>query len=128
MTFIQRFGSALNLNVHFHTLFADGVFYKTENGDYKFLRLAGPNREELVFLATKIQSKVNVLVQKLGLDDQGQSGFDENLLNDVAAISIGHKAGFGERAGQGLRRFGIKKLEVDHEDNDPFSANVGGFV
>lgn len=45
----------------------------------------------------------------------------------MAAISIGHKAGFGERAGQGLRRFGIKKLEVDPEDNDPFSANVGGF-
>ena len=127
VTFIQRFGSALNLNVHFHTLFADGVFYKTENGDYKFLRLSAPTREELVLLTTKIQKKVNVLVQKLGLDDQGQSGFDESLLNDVAAISIGHKAGFGERAGQGLRRFGIKKLEVDPEDNDPFSAKVGGF-
>ena len=127
VTFIQRFGSALNLNVHFHTLFADGVFYKTENGDYKFLRLSEPTREELVLLATKIQNKVSVLAQKLGLDDQGQSGFDENLLNDVAAISIGHKAGFGERAGQGLRRFGIKKLEVDPEDNDPYSANVGGF-
>lgn len=127
VTFIQRFGSALNLNVHFHTLFADGVFYKTENGDYKFLRLSEPTREELVLLATKIQNKVAILVQKLGIDDQGQGGFDENLLNDVAAISIGHKAGFGERAGQGLRRFGIKKLEVDPEDNDPYSANVGGF-
>lgn len=72
VTFIQRFGSALNLNVHFHTLFADGVFYKTENGDYKFLRLASPSQEELILLATKIQDKVSVLAQKLGLDDQGQ--------------------------------------------------------
>ena len=127
VTFIQRFGSALNLNVHFHTLFADGVFYKTENGDYKFLRLLEPTRDELILLATKIQNKVSTLVQKLGLDDQGQGGFDENLLNDVSALSIGHKAGFGERAGQGLRRFGIKKLEVDPEGNDPYSANVGGF-
>ena len=45
----------------------------------------------------------------------------------MAAISIRHKAGFGERAGQGLRRFGIKKIEVDPEDNDPYSANIGGF-
>jgi hypothetical protein len=26
VTFIQRFGSALNLNVHFHILFLDGVY------------------------------------------------------------------------------------------------------
>jgi len=26
VTFIQRFGSALNLNVHFHMLFLDGVY------------------------------------------------------------------------------------------------------
>jgi len=26
VTFIQRFGGALNLNVHFHTLFLDGVY------------------------------------------------------------------------------------------------------
>ena len=26
MTFVQRFGGALNLNVHFHTLVLDGVF------------------------------------------------------------------------------------------------------
>jgi hypothetical protein len=113
--------------VHFHTLFADGVYYKTENGDYKFLRLSEPTQEELISLASKIQNKVNVLVQKLGLDDQDQCGFDETLLSDVATISIQNKAGFGERAGQGLRRYGIKKIEVDPEGNDPYSANVGGF-
>jgi hypothetical protein len=127
VTFIQRFGSALNLNVHFHTLFADGVYYKTENGDYKFLRLSEPTQEELISLASKIQNKVSVLIQKLGLDDQDQVEFDETLLSDVATISIQNKAGFGERAGQSLRRYGIKKIEVDPEGNDPYSANVGGY-
>jgi hypothetical protein len=127
VTFIQRFGSALNLNVHFHTLFADGVFYKTESGLIKFFRLAEPSQEELIFLASKIQDKVNVMVKKLGLEEQDQACFDENLLNDVASLSISHKAGFGDRAGLGLRRFRVKKIEVDPEDNDPYSANVGGF-
>ena len=27
VTLIQRFGSALNLNIHFHILFLDGVWY-----------------------------------------------------------------------------------------------------
>ena len=125
VTFIQRFGSALNLNVHFHTLFADGVFYKTDDGGYEFLRLREPTQEELFLLATKIQDKV--LKFTAGLGDQDQAEFDENALGDVAAMSIGHKAGFGERQGQGLRRYGTKRIEVDPEDNDPYSANVGGF-
>ncbi len=29
VTLIQRFGSALNLNVHFHMLFLDGVYTTT---------------------------------------------------------------------------------------------------
>lgn len=125
VTFIQRFGSALNLNVHFHTLFADGVFYKNKDGGYEFLRLAEPTHEELFLLATKIQDKVLKLTAKFG--DHDQTEFDENALGDVAAMSIGHKAGFGDRQGQGLRRYGTKRIEVDPEDNDPYSANVGGF-
>ena len=31
VTLIQRFGSALNLNVHFHMLFLDGVYVDTED-------------------------------------------------------------------------------------------------
>ena len=127
VTFIQRFGSALNLNVHFHTLFADGVFYKTQDGGYEFFRLAEPSQEELFSLALMIQDKVLKLTKNLGVDDHGQVEFDESALGDLAAMSIGHKAGFGERRGQGLRRYGTKRIEMDPEDNDPYSANVGGF-
>lgn len=127
VTFIQRFGSALNLNVHFHALFADGVYHKTEGG-YEFFRLPQPTQEELYFLAEKIQGKVLRLVEKHGFNEQhDQSEFDENALGEMTAASISHKAGYGERVGQGLRRYGMKKIEVDPEDNDPFSVNVGGF-
>lgn len=126
VTFIQRFGSALNLNVHFHTLFADGVFYKGGSG-YEFYRLPAPTEEELHALAEKIQNRVLALIEKLGLNETDQSEFDQNMLGEISKISIGHKSAFGDRAGNGLKRYGVRKIEVDPEDNDPYSVNVGGF-
>jgi len=126
VTFVQRFGSALNLNVHFHTLFTDGVFYKVGDG-YEFYRIQAPSQEELHFLAEKIQKKIFKVIEKLGLNDRDQIWLDENILGEVSSMSITHKAGFGERAGNGLKRYGIKRIEVDPEDNDPMSCNVGGF-
>ncbi len=126
VTFIQRFGSALNLNVHFHTLFTDGVFYKT--GDrYEFYRLLAPAQEELCTLAAKINNKVVALIERLGLNETAQSEFDQNILGEISKISIRHKSAFGDRAGNGLKRCGIRKIEIDPEDNDPFSARVEGF-
>ncbi len=41
ITFVQRFGGALNLNVHFHCVIPDGVFVR-ENGNVRFVALAPP--------------------------------------------------------------------------------------
>lgn len=32
VTLVQRFGSALNLNIHFHMLFLDGVYLTAQGG------------------------------------------------------------------------------------------------
>jgi hypothetical protein len=36
VTLIQRFGSALNLNIHFHMLFLDGVYVERSDGSVQF--------------------------------------------------------------------------------------------
>lgn len=36
VTLIQRFGSALNLNVHFHLLFLAGVYVERPDGSLRF--------------------------------------------------------------------------------------------
>ncbi len=100
VTFIQRFGSALNLNVHFHTLLTDGVFHKKADGTFEFLRLPAPSQEELYSLVTKIRDKVLRIVDS----DDGQIEFDEDALNQLAALSIRHKAAYGERSGGNLKR------------------------
>ena len=42
VTLIQRFGSALNLNVHFHMLFLDGVYAEDDYGKQRFHRVKTP--------------------------------------------------------------------------------------
>jgi hypothetical protein len=41
VTLIQRFGSALNLNVHFHMLMPDGVYARGAEAPV-FVRIAAP--------------------------------------------------------------------------------------
>ena len=53
VTFVQRFGSALNLNVHFHAVIPDGVFAR-EGELLRFHSLPGPSDEELQLLVHKI--------------------------------------------------------------------------
>ena len=54
MTAIQRFGGALNLNVHFHTLVPDGVFIEEGTGPARFEPLDAPSDEELASILARI--------------------------------------------------------------------------
>ena len=46
-TVIQRFGSALNLNLHFHMLFLDGVYVERGDGRIRFRWVKAPLSVEL---------------------------------------------------------------------------------
>jgi hypothetical protein len=41
---VQRFGSALNLNVHFHMLFLDGVYVNADVNSPEFRQVSAPVR------------------------------------------------------------------------------------
>jgi hypothetical protein len=125
VTFVQRFGSALNLNIHFHSLIPDGVFFDTENG-FEFYRQAQPTKAELLQITQKIHKKLLKTIEKRGLFEDLQVSFDEAGLDEISALSIANKSGFGERAGKGIRRFGNKKIEIEPEI-EPSSVNVEGF-
>ena len=42
ITLIQRFGGAVNLNIHFHMLFVDGVYSRNRYGKVVFHRTKAP--------------------------------------------------------------------------------------
>jgi len=52
VTVIQRFGGALNLNIHFHSLYLDGVYHQKENQEH-FYELIPTNEE--IFTSVEIQ-------------------------------------------------------------------------
>lgn len=47
VTFVQRFGSSINLNVHFHVMVLDGVFTRDANANPVFHPAPPPTRDEL---------------------------------------------------------------------------------
>jgi hypothetical protein len=68
VTLIQRFGSALNLNVHFHMLVPDGVYVRhvrTASGSH-FKPLA-VRRPELRALAQRLAERVGRQLERRGI-------------------------------------------------------------
>jgi hypothetical protein len=51
VTLIQRFGGALNLNIHLHMLFLDGVYVERPDGAVRFRSVRAPTSAELTHLA-----------------------------------------------------------------------------
>ena len=65
ITFVQRFGSSLNMNLHFHTLFLDGV-YRNDSQQPAFIKASKPKDEEIKKLSEKLSSAIIKM-----LDDKG---------------------------------------------------------
>ncbi len=127
ISFIQRFGSALNLNVHLHTLMTDGVYILQNDLTYLFQRLPHPTHDELQSLIKKIKTKIERKLSKVHTEQADQINFDEESLEDISQISISHKSAFGDRRGQKLKQYGFRSLEIDAENFDPTTANNSGY-
>src|SRR2546422_4412868 len=69
VTVIQRFGGGLNLNIHFHTLLFDGVFF-AEGGESTlgFWPLPPPTDEEGGVVLARIAARLQRLLKRRGLD------------------------------------------------------------
>ena len=67
VTLIQRFGSALNLNIHFHILFLDGVYVCRDDRPPRFQRVKAPNKDELEELIQLISQRVGRCLERQGL-------------------------------------------------------------
>ena len=57
LTVVQRFGSSLNLNVHFHVIAMDGLYAKQPDGSMLFHPLPAPSDEDIARLARSVQMR-----------------------------------------------------------------------
>ena len=118
VTFIQRFGSALNRNVHYHLIFIESVYCdRTDQGRKpRFLKGEPPTDTDIADVVQKISRRVIRMLRHLGyleagIDDAVASGYDplrsaEPELARPMAASVTQRIAFGERAGQHVRRIG----------------------
>ena len=79
VTFLQRFGGALNLNPHAHCVVADGLFVPPPSGTgpLSFYPLPPPSDEEVALLTTRIARRLTNLARRV-LGEDGEDFADED--------------------------------------------------
>lgn len=81
VTAVQRFGGALNLNVHFHTLVPDGVFALDGDGPARFVALPPPRDEDVVAILERVVRRTAKAL--VGLDET------DSEVDALAALQAG---------------------------------------
>src|SRR5437773_11866572 len=71
VTFVQRFNSALGLNVHFHLIGLDGVYAAGPDGAPEFHELPAPEDQEVLEAVSLIAGRVEGMIERRGLEDEG---------------------------------------------------------
>ncbi len=102
VTLIQRFGSALNLNIHFHMLFLDGVYVGEASSSARIRRVKAPTCAELTQLTHTIAHRLARYLERQGLlvRDAEHSylaleGLDEDPMDQLRGHSITYRIALG---------------------------------
>ena len=119
VTSIQRFGSALNLAPHFHTLLLDGIYPGPAHTPGAFLPLPPPETEDVARVMTGTARRIMRLLEKRGLQSgEDPLACDDPLLASLMAASIRSRIATGPQAGKPWRRLGDRV--------EPLSPAEGG--
>ncbi|MEX0964708.1 MAG: transposase, partial [Pseudohongiellaceae bacterium] len=107
VTLIQRFGSALNLNIHFHMLFLDGVYVQDEAGHYGFRHTPPPSVEQLHDLLHVISQRVARFLERRGILERHEDNsyltldaLEEDPLKDIHGYSVSYRIAIGPQKGK----------------------------
>jgi hypothetical protein len=103
VTLIQRFGSALNLNIHLHMLILDGVYTMEQNGP-RFHRVVAPDPQTLERLLNRLVQRIVRRLTRDGLliQDPDQPWLNlepSDSLDQLNAASIRYRITVGQGAG-----------------------------
>jgi hypothetical protein len=115
LTVVQRFGSSLRLNVHFHTLALDGVYATGPDGQLLFHPLPSPSDTDVARLVGAVGRKINRLLER---HDPVANDAQLFLLDGLASASVQGLVATGNRKGCRVLRLG--------GNDDPFQAMILG--
>jgi hypothetical protein len=132
VTFIQRFGSACNLNLHVHAIVLDGVFVDRGDGQLSFHPAEPPRDVDIARLLDTIITRIQRHLGRKGLleNDYGHADAlrdEAPLLATCYATSIGSRRTVGQHPGAPLRRAGSHPEAPSVEHRRPLQAHLDGF-
>ena len=87
VTFVQRFGGAINLNIHFHTLGLDGVYYEDSGKRICFKKLPPPTDAEVSQVMKRIVKRIKRLLDRRGLGSQSDPEEVDPLLREQPLLA-----------------------------------------
>ena len=133
---VQRFGAALNLNVHGHALVVDGVFAEDGSGGLRFHPAALPTDEELEDVLGTIERRIRRVWARHGMTDGDADGSrldplgeESPVLAGIAGASVQGRVALGPRAGAEVRRCGATLERASRSPSvlGPCHAHQNGF-
>ncbi len=135
ITFIQRFGSALNLAPHFHSPVLDGVYAGPVANPGPFLPLPPPETEDVARVMAGTARRVKRLLEKQNLEQNDDPiAANDPLLAMLMAASVRSRIATGPEAGLPWRRLGdrVESLNAAEgassktDDSPPRCVRHGG--
>jgi hypothetical protein len=102
ITFVQRFGGLVNLNVHFHLLAPDGVFAETDAG-LAFMLLPAPTGGDLLAILDRVMGRVARRLDREEPDDPALADSPPELFAQLQAPGRDHLAITGQCPSQRAR-------------------------
>ena len=125
VTFLQRFGGALNLNPHAHPVIPDGLFVPPPSGTgpLAFVPLPPPTDEEIALLTQRIARRLTALARRT-LGEDGDEFLDDDEEQAVLRHDLASALTPPARGGQATLLPAVGFLP---SSGKPLSAVVDGF-
>jgi hypothetical protein len=123
LTVVQRFGSSLNLNLHFHVIGMDGLYAEQPDGTLLFHPLPAPSDEDIARLARAVCRKVTRHLKQLTGEDKDQ----QLTLDNLANASVQGLVATGPRRGCRVLRLGGTGEDAEAAIISKRCADVAGF-
>ena len=132
VTLIQRFGGSINLNIHFHQLYIDGVYELDATQQPSTFHMApAPTVKELGQILEKIITKITRLLERKGIIVKEEPSFQLEISDDdsfakLQAGAVNYRFAMGPNKGK--KALTLRTVtEQDHNATRGLVAKSSGF-